>query len=563
MAQTINTNVNSLVAQRNLARTQVDISTSINRLSSGLRVNSAKDDAAGLAIAERMNAQVRGMNVAMRNANDGISLAQTAESGLNEAGNMLQRMRELAVQSANGTNSSADRANLDAEFQALDDEIVRIANVTQFNGVNILQNEANTFTFQVGANSGETLDITTIDMTADAAITALNGGDVATDATAIAALDLIDTAIDLVTTERAKYGAAQSRFESTINNLQMGVEELSAYGSIRSAMNELGTISTTLGDRTTFGPFVATTSDEEVMTATANGTASAEAHDIEILSLATAQRLASGPVASPDADVDAGTYSFTAGEESFSFDLGAGSSLTNLRDAVNDAEDNPGVVASILNVGDGSRLILTARDTGIENAITVNPPGTSLLSGFTEMSAATDAQLIVDGFEVSSASNTVTDVIQGISLELADVGEVSISTARDAESLDESLEALVANYNTLRSGLDGLSIGTLQGDSLPRDIESRLRSLFSEPITLSDGSEASPLVDAFTDAEGIINGREESIQNRQGRIDDRIDLFDYRLGLVETRYRNQFTAMDTAIALLNSSSSQLFGALGT
>jgi flagellar hook-associated protein 2 len=387
--------------------------------------------------------------------------------------------------------------------------------------------------------------------------------------------------------------------------------ELSAYGSIRSAMNELGTISTTLGDRTTFGPFVATTSDEEVMTATANGTASAEAHDIEILSLATAQRLASGPVASPDADVDAGTYSFTAGEESFSFDLGAGSSLTNLRDAVNDAEDNPGVVASILNVGDGSRLILTARDTGIENAITVNPPGTSLLSGFTEMSAATDAQLIVDGFEVSSASNTVTDVIQGISLELADVGEVSISTARDAESLDESLEALVANYNTLRSGLDGLSIGTLQGDSLPRDIESRLRSLFSEPITLSDGSEASPLelgmtfdrfgalsidqsrmsevqdadlerfvdafsqsetgfaaklsevVDAFTDAEGIINGREESIQNRQGRIDDRIDLFDYRLGLVETRYRNQFTAMDTAIALLNSSSSQLFGALST
>jgi len=188
---------------------------------------------------------------------------------------------------------------------------------------------------------------------------------------------------------------------------------------------------------------------------------------------------------------------------------------------------------------------------------------------------------------------------------------VSISTARDAESLDESLEALVANYNTLRSGLDGLSIGTLQGDSLPRDIESRLRSLFSEPITLSDGSEASPLelgmtfdrfgalsidqsrmsevqdadlerfvdafsqsetgfaaklsevIDAFTDAEGIINGREESIQNRQGRIDDRIDLFDYRLGLVETRYRNQFTAMDTAIALLNSSSSQLFGALGT
>ncbi len=389
---------------------------------------------------------------------------------------------------------------------------------------------------------------------------------------------------------------------------ELGVE-LSAYGSIRSALTELNSISTTLGDRTTFGPFVATTSDEEVMTATANGTASAEAHDIEVLSLATAHRLASGPVASADANVDAGTYSFTASGESFSFDLASGSSLTDLRDAINDSEDNPGVVASILNVADGSRLVLTALNTGVENTITVNPPGTALLSGFTEMSAAADAQLIVDGFDVSSASNTVTDVIQGITLELADVGEASLSTARDSESLGESLDALVANYNTLRSGLDGLSTGTLQGDSLPRDIESRLRSLFSQPITLSDGTEASALdlgltfdrfgvlsidqtrmseaqdtdlerfvdafsqtdtgfaarlgdvVDAFTEAEGIIDGREESITSRQGRIDDRIDLFEYRLGLVETRYRNQFTAMDTAIALLNSSSSQLFGAL--
>lgn len=228
MAQTINTNVNSLVAQRNLARNQVDISTSINRLSSGLRVNSAKDDAAGLAIAERMNAQVRGMYVAIRNANDGISLAQTAESGLNEAGNMLQRMRELAVQSANGTNSAADRANLDSEFQALDAEIVRIAEVTQFNGVNVLDAGAATFNFQVGANSGETLSITTIDMTGAAAITALNAGVITDETTANTAIGLIDTAIDLITTERAKYGAAQSRFESTINNLQMGVESQAA-----------------------------------------------------------------------------------------------------------------------------------------------------------------------------------------------------------------------------------------------------------------------------------------------------------------------------------------------
>ncbi|MCB1758030.1 MAG: flagellin, partial [Gammaproteobacteria bacterium] len=161
MAQTINTNIMSLTAQRNLSRSQNTLATSIERLSSGMRVNSAKDDAAGLAIAERMNAQVKGMNVAIRNANDGISLAQTAEGGLNEIGNMLQRMRELAVQAANGTNSADDRDNLNAEFVALDEEIGRIASVTQFNGIKILGSAAGSFVFQVGANSGETMTIET------------------------------------------------------------------------------------------------------------------------------------------------------------------------------------------------------------------------------------------------------------------------------------------------------------------------------------------------------------------------------------------------------------------
>jgi len=131
MPQTINTNIPSLTAQRNLNATQGSMKVALERLSSGLRINSAKDDAAGLAIAERMNGQVRGMNVAIRNANDAISMAQVAEGGLNEIGNMLQRMRELAVQSANGTNSTGDRANLDAEFQALRDDTTRIAGVTK------------------------------------------------------------------------------------------------------------------------------------------------------------------------------------------------------------------------------------------------------------------------------------------------------------------------------------------------------------------------------------------------------------------------------------------------
>ena len=152
MAQIINTNLMSLNAQRNLSTTQSALATSVQRLSTGLRVNSAKDDAAGLAIAERMNTQVRGMNVAIRNANDAISLSQTAEGALSKINDMGQRMRELAVQSANATNSESDRANLDAEFQALSAEIKRNLEGTSFNGTKLFAALA-TMTFQVGANN--------------------------------------------------------------------------------------------------------------------------------------------------------------------------------------------------------------------------------------------------------------------------------------------------------------------------------------------------------------------------------------------------------------------------
>jgi len=221
MAQTINTNVLSLNSQRHLSTSQGDLARSVERLSSGLRVNSARDDAAGLAIAARMEAQARGSDVAIRNANDGISLAQTAEGALNEVGNMLQRMRELAVQSANGTNSSTDRANLDAEYQALDTEITRLATTTQFNGLAILDADAGAQTFQIGANKGDTLDITTVKLTNV-------GGDIKNVANSEKALDDIDNAIDTVAEDRADYGAASSRFSSAINNLQIMSENTNA-----------------------------------------------------------------------------------------------------------------------------------------------------------------------------------------------------------------------------------------------------------------------------------------------------------------------------------------------
>jgi flagellin len=163
MAQVINTNIASLNAQRNLNSSQGDLQTSLQRLSSGLRINSAKDDAAGLAISERMTAQIRGFNQAMRNANDGISFAQTAEGALGEVGNALQRIRELAVQSANDTNSASDRQALNNEAQQLIAEVNRIAGSTQFNGQNVLDGTLSELVFQVGANQGQTIAVSGVD----------------------------------------------------------------------------------------------------------------------------------------------------------------------------------------------------------------------------------------------------------------------------------------------------------------------------------------------------------------------------------------------------------------
>ena len=172
MSLSVNTNINSLTAQRNLGTSQGSLATSMQRLSSGLRVNSAKDDAAGLAISERMNAQVRGLNVAARNANDGISLAQTAEGSLGKVGDMLQRMRELAVQASNATNSQTDRNALDAEVTALKAEIGRVAGQTSFNGTKLLDGTFNSQAFQVGSNAGETITISSI---ADVTLANLGG----------------------------------------------------------------------------------------------------------------------------------------------------------------------------------------------------------------------------------------------------------------------------------------------------------------------------------------------------------------------------------------------------
>ena len=175
MPSIINTNLNSLTAQRNASKSQNDLTTAINRLSSGLRINSAKDDAAGLAISERFTSQIRGLNQAARNANDGISLAQTAEGGLGSIGNNLQRLRELAVQSANATNSASDRAALQQEVTQLASEIDRVATQTQFNGTNLLDGSFAAQQFQVGANAGQTITVASINSARTSALGQFNG----------------------------------------------------------------------------------------------------------------------------------------------------------------------------------------------------------------------------------------------------------------------------------------------------------------------------------------------------------------------------------------------------
>ena len=244
MAAFINTNTASMNAQRNLNASQSSLTTSLQRLSSGLRINSAKDDAAGLAISDRMTSQIRGNTVAMRNANDGISLAQTAEGSLSKVGDNLQRMRELAIQSMNSTNGTDDKAALDQEFGELSKEVQRITGGADFNGKKILGADATTagFSFQVGAGttSNDSVTVVTKNMSSDATITAVAGTNnqaagravlTGTAAATATVVNNIDAAMKTVNSERATYGATQNRFEAVVSNLQVSIESQSASRS--------------------------------------------------------------------------------------------------------------------------------------------------------------------------------------------------------------------------------------------------------------------------------------------------------------------------------------------
>jgi len=231
MGLRINTNTASLNAQRNLSQTTEALQRSLERLSSGLRITRASDDAAGLAISERFRAEVRSLQQAQRNAMDGISMLQTAEGALNETSGILIRLRELATESANGTLGSGERTALNGEFQDLVSEIGRISQVTEFNGTKMLDGTAPTVTFQVGTNAtaNDVISVTGVDATATGI--GVNGLAVDTQANASAALAALDSAIDSVTSLRSTFGTAQNRLESTIRSIAVSVENTSAAES--------------------------------------------------------------------------------------------------------------------------------------------------------------------------------------------------------------------------------------------------------------------------------------------------------------------------------------------
>jgi flagellin len=232
MGLRVNSNIASLNAQRSLSTTTERLQANYRRLSTGLRISTASDDAAGLAISERFRAQVRSTNQAIRNAQDGISLTQTGEGALNEVSSILIRMRELAIQASNGTVSAADRTTLDQEFSDLINEIDRIAQSTTFNGVHLLDGTGSTITFQVG--TGTTTGIDTIQLsTSDtlASTLGLSTVDIGSGGSPTLAITFLDNAINSVSRVRGQFGAAQNRLTTTIANLQIQSENLSAAES--------------------------------------------------------------------------------------------------------------------------------------------------------------------------------------------------------------------------------------------------------------------------------------------------------------------------------------------
>ncbi len=409
-------------------------------------------------------------------------------------------------------------------------------------------------------------------------------------------IDIESLITNLMNAERQPLNSIQAK-QSKIN------VQISAFGTIKSQMSAMEDLSVTLGDDTKFGAFKASSSNEDIFTATTTYGAIAENHDINVLTLAENHRMTSEAYIDETSEIDTGSYSFGYGTDSFNITIDStNNTLTGLRNAINDAADNTGISASILNVDGGSRLILSAKEGGTANAITAP-------AMFSELSAATDATFEIDGFLTTTSSNTVTDVVPGVTLELKSVGTASLTSERDMESLRSTLDEFIQSYNTISSTLTSNSEDVLQGDNTQRSFEGRIREDFFTEIDLGDGVTISPFdlgftfdklgvlsldedkfnttttenienyISAFTDTDtgfaqrledtisvftetgGLIDTREDGLALRNTTLDGQIERFELLLEQTETRFRRQFTAMDQIVSQLQSSSEYLISQL--
>ena len=423
MPQFINTNVSSLNAQRNLNTSQNSLNTSLERLSSGLRINSAKDDSAGLAISERMSSQIRGLNQAARNANDGISLAQTAEGALSEIGNNLQRIRELAVQSANATNTASDRASIQAEASQLTAEITRVASQTQFNGLNLLDGTFTSQSFQVGANANQTIDISSIN---DTRSSALGSNTLTTNGTAVspaAASVVVDTAANTA-----------------------------ANGNGVTAETDL-TIATTAG--TTSSITYAADAGADALAAAINSSASGVG--------VTATATNSTTLDSLDA---AGTVTFNLNGQAVSAVVADQNDLSSLVSSINGVQGTTGVTASFASTSNKSGITLSTTDgrnitldtfanDGAVGA-TASFGGAAITEGGADSAVATGAVQLASSQGPIAVANSNADVFGATNSSFASVAALDLTSSTGSQTAIETLDAALNQVNSSRGDLGAL-----------------------------------------------------------------------------------------------------------
>jgi flagellin len=428
MASTINTNVSSLNAQRNLNVSQNSLSTTLQRLSSGLRINSAKDDAAGLAISERFTSQIKGLNQASRNANDGISLAQTAEGGLATAGDLLQRVRELAVQSANGSNSTSDRASLQGETLQLTQELNRVANTTQFNGQNVLDGTLTSSQFQVGANANQTISVS------------------------VASAKSTDIGNNLVASNAATGSISQAALGAA-NNVQAQTLAVSGNGTTQNVAVNAGDSAKTIASSTNGVSSLTGVSATATSTATLSGVQNTGAVQFTL----------------KGANTNAVTISATI---SSTQDLGAIAQAINSQSGTTNitaVADKSGNVVLSDNAGNDIQLTSTTADgTGLDNAnfrggdtvtagVSAPDPGQALDTNAAVTVGGSISFSSAAGFAVAT-NNGTTDVLSQASVgsNLSSVAAIDISTAAGATAAISTIDAALTSINNNRASLGAI-----------------------------------------------------------------------------------------------------------